>query len=112
MPEVDEAIHTPFPSFSEIPHFQTIRQIEVLFLPTVADPADIAHVSSFELVILVRPDAVDSADHSLYYWKRVFAVLLLGLDEEPFVVYKAGIALEMQAEESVVAAKGLSECGY
>lgn len=70
----------------------------------MADPADIPHISSFELVVLVRFDAVDSADHSSDYRKRVFTVLFLGLDEEAFVVYEARVALEVKAEECVVAA--------
>lgn len=103
MSEMDEAIRA-WGSLCEIFHFLTIGKIKVLLLPTMTDPANISHISSFELVILVRFDTVDSADHSSDNRKRVFTVLFLCLDEETFVVYEAGVALEVEAEESVVAA--------
>lgn len=78
--EMDEAIHTPFIPLRKFPYFLIIRQIEVLLLPTMTDPAHIPHISSFELVVLVRLDAVDPANHSSDYRQRVFAVLFFGLD--------------------------------
>lgn len=104
MLEMDEAIHITFIPLRKLLNFLIIHQIEVFLLPTVTDPAHIPHISSFELVVLVRLDAVDPANHSSDYRQRVFAVLFLGLDEEAFVVYEAWVALEVKAEEGVVAA--------
>lgn len=54
MLEMNEAIHTLFISLCKLLYFLIVRQIEVLLLPTMTDPAHITHVSSLELVVLVR----------------------------------------------------------
>jgi hypothetical protein len=81
---------------------------KVTFLPAVADPTDVTHVTALVLVARgVGANSVDPTDDSPDDWQRVLAELLLCRHQETLVVDEARIALEMDAIQAVVALQRL-----
>lgn len=89
MLKVNVTIQITYILLRKLPCLLIICQIEVLLLPTVTDPAYITHIPSFELVVRVRLNAINSANHSFDNRQRVFAVLFFSLDQEALVVYES-----------------------